>query len=145
MINRNHKDFFIVLGYLAAPSRITKLDIETHPDNKAAIEGKYMHLTKEQLVEDNVNYYVWGPNVNKWGSELRVYFKKNSNIPVDLQSMCVSPRFARNKYNARINNNDFVWSLIEYGFRASNLQNENLIRTVIPSARISQFDQGYNL
>jgi hypothetical protein len=143
MIDEYHRDFFIVLGYLAAPSRITKLDIETHPNNKAKVESRYGYFAREQLVEDDVNYYVWDPNVNKWGSELRIYFKKNSNIPADLQNMVVSPRFAGNKYNARINNNEFVWLLIKYGFRASNLQDENLIKSNIPSTHISDFDQGY--
>lgn len=144
MINQYHKDFFIVLGYLAAPARITKLDIETHPNNKITVESRYKSLAGEQLVEDDVNYYVWDPSVNKWGSELRIYFRKNSNIHADLQSMVVSPRFAGNKYNARINSNDFVWLLIKYGFRASNSQDENLIRTKIPSVRIGEFDLGYN-
>lgn len=145
MINESHKDFFLVLGYLAAPSRITKLDIETHPNKKAEVEGEYMKFSQTQLIEDNVNYYVWEPNTNKWGSELRIYFYENINIPVDLEKMVVSNRFANSRYNARINNNEFVWLLIKYGFKASDSQDGSLIKSKISSSNISQFDQGYKL
>jgi hypothetical protein len=145
MIDENDTDFFTVLGYLAAPSRITKLDIETHPDNRATIETKYVNLAGVRLIKDDVNYYVWKPGVNKWGSELRIYFRKNNKIPVKLESMVVSPRFPNSQFNARINNNDFVWLLIRYGFRAANLQDENLIRTKIENPRMGEFNGGLNL
>ena len=145
MINESHPNFFLVVGYLASPSRMTKLDIETHPNNQARVERQYMNLAQIQLIEDNANYYVWETSTNKWGAELRIYFNKNSNIPVDLEHMAVSPRFEDNRYNARINNNDFVWLLIKYGFQASDSQDEVRIRSKIPSANISQFDQGYEL
>ncbi len=145
MIDEGHKDFFIVLGYLTAPSRMTKLDIETHPDNRTKLEARYRDLAGVLLIEDNMNYYVWNPGVNKWGSELRIYFRRNDNIPMDLQSMVVSPRFQNNQFNARINNNDFVWLLIEYGFRAADSQDEAQIRSRIPAAHNGEFEHGYGL
>ncbi len=145
MINEYHRDFYVVLGYLTSPVRITKLDIETRPNGRTKVESQYLYLSGEPLVEDDVNYYVWGSHVNKWGSELRVYFNKNSNIPQDLDNITVTPRFPGHKYNARVNGNEFVWSLIKYGFKAKDNQDENLIRTKVPPSRISQFDQGYKL
>lgn len=145
MINESHKDLFIVLGYLAAHIRRTKLDIETHPDKREWVENQYMNYAQEPLIMDNVNFYVWEPSVNKWGSELRIYFNSNGNMPGDLRDMIVSPRFVDDNYNARINNNEFVWLLIKYGFRASNLQDVNRIRNRIPQDNTDEFNRGFNL
>jgi hypothetical protein len=145
MMDDHHTDFFLILGYLASPERRTKLDIETHPKRQRRLEREYFGLTGVRLVPDDVNYYVWSPNVNKWGSELRIYFRKNNNIPPSLEAMAVAPRFSSNYHNARINNNDFVWKLIEYGFRAKDTQNVNLIRSKIPQNRMGEFDTGLNL
>jgi hypothetical protein len=145
MIDERHKDFFKVLGYLTTPSRITKLDIETHPYNRADLEARYLNLAGVPLIEDSVNYYVWGHGVNKWGSELRIYFRRNNNIPKDLESMVVSPRFPNSPFNARINNNDFVWLLIKYGFRATNSQDDAQIRSRIPLPHNKEFELGYGL
>lgn len=145
MIDEHHRDFFLILGYLTAIERRTKLDIETHPNRQPNLEREYRNLTGTNLVEDNVNYYVWAPNTNKWGSELRIYFRKNANIPSSLDAMVVTPRFAGNYHNARINGNNFVWKLIKYGFRASNTQDANLIRSKIPQNHMTDFDNGLNL
>lgn len=140
-----HQDFFKNIGYLASRDRRVKLDIETHPDKQITLEAQYRDLTGSSLIQDRRNYYVWSPTVNKWGSELRIYFYKNSNILDSLNSYVVKPRFQSYYYNARINNNDFVWKLIKYGFRASDNQDESLIRSKIPSNRLQEYLTGLNL
>lgn len=145
MIDKTDSDFFLILGYLASIERRTKLDIETHPDKRQILERRYNRLTGTTLVPDDINYYVWSPSVNKWGSELRIYFRKNENIPTSLSKMVVRPRFSSGYHNARINNNYFVWELIEYGFRAKDTQDIGLIRSKIPKKRIAEFNAGLNL
>jgi hypothetical protein len=145
MIDESHTDFFLILGYLASIERRTKLDIETHPERRQRLEQKYYRLTGATLFPDNVNYYVWLPDVNKWGSELRIYFCKNDSIPQALNAMVVRPRFSANYHNARVNSNEFVWKLIAYGFRARDTQDINLIRSNIPQNRMAEFNAGTNL
>ena len=145
MIDESNSDFFLILGYLASIERRTKLDIETHPRRRQKLELRYNRLTGTALVQDDKNYYVWSPDVNKWGSELRIYFRKNENIPASLNKMVVTPRFSSGYHNARINRNRFVWKLIEYGFRAKDTQDIDLIRSKIPKERIAEFDAGLKL
>lgn len=145
MIDEHHRNFFLILGYLASPTRRTKLDIETHPRRQQNLERKYFDLTGQRLIPDDVNYYVWSPDTNKWGSQLRIYFRMNDNIPPPLQKEVLTPRYSTGYHNARINGNKFVWGLIKYGFIASDTQDETLIRSKIPPARISEFDDGFNL
>ena len=141
MIDECHPDFYKVLGYLASPVRQTKLDIETHPRRKASLEKEYFALTREKLVT-GTNYILLPQESNKWGCELRIYFRKNGNIPPSLDAMVVTPRFSTGYHNARINGNDFIWKLIEFGFRATNVQNADLIRSKVSQKRVAQFDDG---
>lgn len=145
MIDDNHPDFFEILGYLAASKRLSKIDIETHPDSQNSVETTYSRLSGENLIKDGVNYYVWDQDTNKWGAELRVYFRSDNDIPTTISSMVRSTRFAQGDHNARINDNDFIWSLIKYGFRASNVQDGNRIRSRVPISHINEFVKGLNI
>lgn len=145
MIDEHHRDFFLILGYLASPTRQTKLDIETHPRRQPNLEREYFDLTGNNLVPDDGNYYVWDEDANKWGSELRISFRKNDNIPQSLKAMVRTARFSSGYHNARINQNKFVWALIKYGFRTNDSQNESLIKSKIPPIRIDEFNTGFNL
>lgn len=145
MINQNHSDFFIILGYLASQKRNTKLDIETSINSAPRVEAKYRALTGIQLTKANKNYYEWKLGTNKWGSELRIYYKSNVNIPTALSADSVEPRFSPGDYNARINNNTFVWLLIEYGFMASDGQNVVGIQSKVPQTKLQEFNNGLNL
>ncbi|MHB1492794.1 MAG: hypothetical protein ACYCSG_00120 [Thermoplasmataceae archaeon] len=145
MIYEHDPEFYRVLGYLASPVRKTKLDIETHPNKAHDVESRYKSYSGNALVKDDRNYFVWSPEKNKWGSELRIYFVKNSNIPTSLSNMVVNARFPGGKYNARVNSNDFVWLLIKYGFLTGDGQNDSRIRAKIPSSHQQEFDNGYAL
>lgn len=144
MMNKFHKDFFIILGYLSSPIRITKLDIETALNTQSSVQSKYQKLAGSQLIIGN-NFYHWPVGTNKWGSELRIYFNSNRNIPASLAAMVVKPRFSQGKYNARINNNDFVWDLIEFGFTATDTQNSNRISSMVPIQKMNDYKAGFNL
>ena len=60
-------------------------------------------------------------------------------------AMVVKPRFSRGNYNARINNNDFVWDLIEFGFTATDTQNSNRISSMVPIQKMNDYKAGFNL
>lgn len=138
-------EFFEILGYLASPTRNVKLDIETHPRKRESIESKYLELTGEELQEDNVNYYVWEEDTNKWGGELRIYFNGDLEyMPIYLRNIRVTSRPGYG-YENRINNKDLVWDLIEYGFRIGNGQNHGPIRSHVPEGFMSDFEDGFNI
>ena len=48
-------------------------------------------------------------------------------------------------YNNRVNNNDFVWRLIEYGFRARNEQDRIQIREYVPNQFMADFENGLGI
>ena len=137
------QEFFECLGYLAAPHRETKLDAEVPESSRARFEEKYYKLTGIHPIPDNHNYYILHPGADKWGIELRIYFIANNNIPSALNRMRVTPR-PGTKYNSRINDNKFIWKLVEYGFRLDDLQNLNLIKRKVPSQYMTDFNRGLN-
>lgn len=138
-------EFFRILGYLSSPKRATKLDIETHPRRRQSLERRYSQATGQIPVVDNANYYVWEPSTNKWGAELRIYFNGNrSTMPAALQEIRVAPRPGFG-YEHRVNNNDFVWDLIDYGFLLGDRQNFNRIRDQVPEEFRSDFEDGFGI
>lgn len=141
----NENEFFMILGYLASPQRATKLDIETHPRRRQSLEHRYSQATGQVPVVDNSNYYVWEPSTNKWGAELRIYFNGNlSTMPSALQEMRVASRPGFG-YEHRINNNDFIWDLIDYGFLLGDGQNLNRISDQVPEELRSDFEDGLGI
>ena len=135
-------EFFEILGYLASPSRNTKLDVETHPRSQQPFESKYSNLAKINPIPDHHNYYVWDHNTNKWGSEMRIYFNGNrGNIPQELFNISVSPRpgFC---YDFRVNINKFIWKLIEYWFLLGDTQNGARIRQRVLQQYLTDFTRG---
>ncbi len=136
--------FYISLGYLASSKRATKIDIETHPKRSSNLEREYYNITREKLSTSVHNYLIWDWDKNKWGSELRIYFIQNNNIPSNLDTLVRSAPLS-SSYNARINNNELVWKLIKYGFRPKNYQDTDYIKSKIPSPKLSEFNKGLNL
>ncbi len=139
----NAQEFFECLGYLASPQRETKLDAEVPEKARERFEKRYYNLTGVRPIPDNHNYYILHPDADKWGVELRIYFIANDNVPRPLNRMKVTPR-PGTKYNDRINDNKFIWKLIEYGFRLGDSQDLNLIRSKVPPQYMTDFNKGLN-
>ncbi|MFH1371953.1 MAG: hypothetical protein ABII09_11805 [Planctomycetota bacterium] len=138
-------DFFIVLGYLAKPIRQCKLDAEMPTKEQSKFTSRYMRLTGITPQPDNRNYYILHEGADKWGLELRLYFiAENSSVPPILRSMVVTPRPAT-IYNKRINDNNLIWHLIEYGLLLGDTQDESRIRGRVPSEYIDDFNIGYQI
>lgn len=143
-LDHNHPDFFLIVGYLAAPDRMTKLDIETPLSTQTDTEARYSQLSGKLLTR-GTNYYVWPEGTNKWGPELRISFNSNSNIPSALSSEVHRPRYNPGIYDSRVNDNVFVWDLIQYGFEASDSQAPNRIQSRIPLSKVPDYTRGYTL
>jgi hypothetical protein len=137
-------NFFVSVGYLASNERQTKLDAELHKRAQSRFESKYRDITGVTPKPDDRNYYLLHSDADKWGVELRISFISNDNIPLYLKDSVVDPR-PGGEYNSRINDNDFIWQLIEYGFRLSNEQDTNLIASYIPEGYEDDFQKGLEL
>jgi hypothetical protein len=137
-------EFYEILGYLSSPIRNTKLDVETHPNKRNKFENQYAHLSGVQAQQDDHNYYVWGPDANKWGTEMRIYFHGNDNVPQALKIMIVTARPGFG-YNSRVNNNDFIWRLIQHGFLLQDGQDLTRVRGLVPANYNNDFNHGLNL
>lgn len=137
------EELFKVLGYLSNPNRNCKLDAEIRFDKEQSFVAKYRGWSGETPIVDNHNFYLWPQGANKWGTELRIYFNADrNNIPATISDKVVKPRFVKT-HNCRINNNDFIWQLIQYGFVLSDTQDEQRIRNRIPNEYISLFEEGF--
>lgn len=137
-------NFFVSVGYLASNERQTKLDAELHKRAQSRFESKYQAITGVTPKSDDVNYYLLHKDADKWGVELRIYFISNSNMPLYLKGRVVDPR-PGGRYDSRINDNKFIWKLIEYGFRLSDEQDTDLIASYIPEAYNEDFQNGLGL
>lgn len=138
-------EFFEIVGYLASQIRGTKLDIETHPSRRESLEAQYITITGEVLHEDNINYYVWDEDTNKWGAELRIYFNGNlTTMPTTLGDLRRTS-IPSDKYENRVNKNALIWRLIACGFRVGNGQNDSLIRSYVPEEYMQDFENGFNI
>lgn len=133
--------FFESLGYLASDKRMTKLDVELPYSSQIEFEKKYLSQTNVVPKPDNINYYVLHSDANKWGIELRIYFVSNGNLPSSLKKRRVSAR-PGGSYNSRINDNEFIWELIKYGFRLSNVQDVSFIESKVLETYKGDFKKG---
>lgn len=133
--------FFESLGYLASDNRFTKLDVELPQNKQTEFETKYKNLTGLIPKPDSVNYYVLHSGADKWGIELRIYFISNGNLPSHLRDRVVKSR-PGGIHNSRINDNEFIWELIKYGFRLSDIQNSGLIESKVPVTYKDDFKKG---
>jgi len=135
---------FMSVGYLASNERQTKLDAELPKNSQSNFETKYREITGITLKPDNLNYFLWDRDANKWGVELRIYFISNDNLPSNLKRSVVTAR-PGSKYNSRVNDNNLIWDLIKYGYRLSDRQKIDLITSKIPITYKEDFQKGLEL
>lgn len=140
----NIYDFYESLGYLSNPIRQTKLDAELPIKEQTKFESKYHRLTGIIPKPDNKNYYILHNKVDKWGIELRINFISPGIIPQSLKKMAVQPR-PSTKYTHRVNNNEFIWELIQAGFLLGDTQDDNRIRNLVPNKYLNSYNKGLKI
>ena len=130
--------FFENVGFLAAsPILIEGFSPE---QSVAGFADVYRRLTGQPLEATNT-FYNHGPNVDKWGVELRVEF--SARYPRDYfgdgSTPVASPKGAS---TVRINNNALVRRLFALGFVFGTVQNATRIRARVPPRFHDAFDRG---
>ncbi|KAA6350883.1 hypothetical protein EZS27_001730 [termite gut metagenome] len=146
------QEFYINIGYLANPIRETNIEAEMHPRRQVSFITEYASWTNNFPLPTNTSakpYYVWLPETDKYGLELRVYFISNENMPQSLYNI-LEPRKIQNrpgyeKWKRRISTNNNVIPLLKTGFILGTIQDINRIKVLIPALFINNFDEGYKL
>lgn len=114
------EEFNQALNYLRDPIREVLIEAEMPVSSQNRFENIYTLSTGGSPLPartDCAPYYVWELGANKWGVELRLYFISDSDIPKALEELCVNnSRHGYDKYDKRINNNEFIYNLFENGF-----------------------------
>ena len=110
-------ELYEIATYLARPQSKTEIHAELHPNVRAKFEAEYATATEGYPLpnhSDKEPYYVWDPNVNKFGRQLRIYFKRMSPEPPPIQGLFTDKDKWRAGY--RINHSNLVMQLFECGF-----------------------------
>ena len=117
------QEFLKCLNYLKSIQSNVWIEVEMRHKDKNRFDTKYMQLTGLNVPANasTYPYYVWSPNADpnsKWGIELRLYYISDENTPQELLNISKNnSRHGYEKFDKRINNNEFIWKLFQNGFR----------------------------
>lgn len=124
---------FEVATYLAKPETNVEFHAELHPNVKLNFEADYHAATDGYPLPVPTSssrgpYYVWDPDVNKYGRQLRIYFERVPPEPPSIRQLYTDfgKWFAR-KNCYRINHSKLVMQLFECGFVLGSSQDEQRI------------------
>lgn len=113
-------DLYEVATYLRVPEAETEIHAEMPGKMQDGFEGEYARLTKGYPLPPVIGkepLYYWPPGTNKYGKELRIYFKDIPPTPPVIKSLYTDHKkwYAKNQY-WRINHTKLVYQLFECGF-----------------------------
>jgi len=117
----NESDLYQVASYLANPESETEIHAEMPSKSRAKFENEYKKATQNYPLPKSSKkgpYYIWTPGTNKYGKELRIYFKRVPPEPPIIQTPLYTDEgkwYAR-KQCFRINHSALVMQLFECGF-----------------------------
>ena len=117
------QEFLKCLNYLKSIHNNVWIEVEMRYKDKNRFDTKYMQLTGLNVPTNTSTYpyYVWAPNADpnsKWRIELRLYYISDENTPQELLNISKNnSRHGYEKFDKRINNNEFIWKLFQNGFR----------------------------
>jgi len=146
------QEFYIIVGYLANPSRNTNIEVELPQTRLAKFINEYASMTNNFPLPSNINtapLYVWGHGANKYGLEIRVYFSSNENMP-QILATALEPRGLQNRpgynnWNRRISKIRNIFPLLEAGFVLGVVQDVTRISALVPQQFINDFNYGFAL
>ena len=117
------QEFQNSVDYLNSIRENVWIEVEMRHKNKQRFDSLYNQYTGLTVPSssDTYPYYVWSANANpnsKWGIEIRLYYISDKNIPQELLNISKNnSRHGYERYDKRINNNEFIWRLFQNGFK----------------------------
>lgn len=143
-LESRNEQFFVSLGFLAKRATMLEAIVPQHALN--GFISNYTQIKEHEPASDQYGLYVHEPGASKWGCELRVTFRA---APEEVDSLDFGPDVdivgdpAKPEISWRINNNNFWWRLLKFGFDMGKRQNTNAIQAQIPRKYLMVFNQGY--
>lgn len=126
-------ELYEVATYLAMPATRPEIHAEMHPNRQASFESEYAKATKQYPlppVSNRQPYYIWRPDVNKYGWQLRIYFARTDPEPPIIRRLYTDFGKWYGKQNRyRINHSQLVLQLFECGFVLGDTQDPRRIET----------------
>ena len=113
-------ELYEVATYLVRPEVQAEIHAEMHPNRVGSFRQEYNELTQGINLPAATNaepFYVWPANVNKYGMELRIYFRNIAPVPPVMEQLYTDQGkwFAR-RQSYRVNHSNLVLQLFECGF-----------------------------
>ena len=130
-ISNDH--LYEVAVYLARPEVETEIHAELPHEHRTRFVSRHKSTTQGYPLprrSDGEPFYVWPPDSNKYGMELRIYFKKSPPIPPIIKSLYSTSKWFARRESFRINYTELVFQLFECGFiLGQNSRNQRRIDT----------------
>ena len=119
--------------YLSRPEVETEIHAEILHRNQEEFEKQYKIATENHPLPPTAGepYYIWPPGANKYGKELRIYFKRVPPEPSIIKTLYTDhSKWYAKKDAYRINHSALVMQLFECGFiLGKNSQNTERVKT----------------
>ena len=125
-------ELYEVATYLMRPEVEAEIHAEMHPNSAATFQQQYNDLTGGvalPIADRTGPFYIWPVTVNKYGIELRIYFRNVAPVPPVMERLYTDQGkwFARRE-SYRVTHSNLVLQLFECGFLLGvNSDNEERI------------------
>ena len=125
-------ELYEVATYLMRPEVRTEIHAELHPNVVADFRQQYRELTGGVALPTATNvepFYVWPEGVNKYGRQLRIYFRNVAPVPPVMERLYTDQgKWYARRESYRVNHSKLVAQLFECGFLlGANAGNEERI------------------
>jgi hypothetical protein len=144
-------EFYTCVGYLANPARYAWIEAEMPGNAFSKFSSDYSKWTSGFPLPTDTSHkplYVWPPETNKWGKEMRIYFyaSDSTKTPPALLSLLEPTKMSRHgyeRYNCRISTNNDVIQFLQNGFLLG-LQDLDRIKSQVPEDFLTDFNAGFD-
>lgn len=142
---KRNKQYFLTLGYITNCGFIEAI---IPPKSQNGFHATFRRIKGRYPQQQEDGYYLHhDPDVDKWGTEMRLTFKIPNTISVnDLEfgpeiNIVESPKADE----LRINSNTFCWHLLSLGFELGRNHDFGAVESNIPEAFRQSYKQGRSI
>ena len=126
-------ELYEVATYLMRPEVQTEIHAEMPDRFEGTFRQRYHELTGGVHLPEPIRtgpFYVWEPNTNKYGMELRIYFRNVPPVPPVMERLYADMgKWYARRESYRVNHSNLVFQLLECGFLlGENAGNEERIQ-----------------